>query len=59
MKEVEKLEAIYKEKEAKYQALCKAAGAAYEAHQAIKALCDEAMADMNEAGKELLSAMKA
>ena len=58
MTEVEKLKAIYKEKEAKYQALCDAAAAVYEAHQAIKAMCDEAIADMQEAGEELLAAMK-
>lgn len=58
MTEVEKLKAIYKEKEAKYQSLCDAVAAAYEAHQAIKAMCDEAMVDMQEAGEELLTAMK-
>lgn len=59
MQDIEKLKAVYEEKEAKYQALCKAAGVVYEAHQAIKALCDEAMADMQEAGVELIDAMKA
>ena len=58
MKEVEILQAVYEEKQAKYQALCDAVAAAYEAHQSIKALCDEAMADMHKAGEELLSAMK-
>ena len=59
MKEVEILRAVYEEKQAKYQALCDAVAAAYEAHQSIKALCDEAMEDMHKAGEELLSAMKA
>lgn len=58
MKEVEILQAVYEEKQAKYQALCDAVAAAYEAHQTIKALCDEAMVDMHKAGEELLSAMK-
>lgn len=53
----ETLEAIYEEKQAKYQALCSAAAAAYEMHQAIKALCDEAMADMHKAGQAYLDAL--
>lgn len=59
MQDVETLKAIYEEKQAKYHALCEAAGAAYEAHQAIKAMCDEAMADMQKVGGELIEAMKA
>ena len=58
MGNIEQLQAIYNEKQAKYQALCDAAAAAYEAHQSIKAMCDEAMQDMHEAGKELLAAMQ-
>lgn len=59
MQNVETLKAIYEEKQAKYQALCDAVAAAYEAHQSIKALCDEAMADMQKVGGELIEAMKA
>lgn len=59
MKDVETLKAVYAEKEAKYHALCDAVAAAYEAHQAIKAMCDEAQADMHKAGEELIEAMKA
>lgn len=57
MKDVKTFEAIYKEKQAKYSALCDAAAAAYEMYQTIKDMCDEAMRDMQEAGKELLEAM--
>lgn len=58
MENVELLKAIYEEKQAKYQALCDAVEAANEAQRRIKALCDEAMADMHKAGEELLNAMK-
>lgn len=57
MENFETLKAVYEQKQAKYQALCDAAAAAYEAHQAIKAMCDEAMADMHKAGQEMLEAM--
>lgn len=59
MKDVETLKAVYAEKEAKHYALCDAVAAAYEALQAIKALCEEAMADKLKAGEELLKAMEA
>lgn len=58
MDNIELLKAIYEEKQAKYQALCDAVEAANEAQRSIKALCDEAMADMHKAGEELLNAMK-
>lgn len=58
MQNVEALKALYEEKQAKYHALCDAVAAAYEAHQAIKAMCDEAMVDMQKTGEEMLAAMK-
>lgn len=57
MKEVEILRAVYEEKQAKYQALCDAVAAANDSCQCIKAMCDDAMADMHKAGEELLKAM--
>lgn len=54
MENVEKLNAVYEEKKAKYLVLCEAAATAYEAHQAIKAMCDDAMEDMHKAAEELL-----
>lgn len=58
MVDLEILEAVYKEKQAKFQALSDAVAAAYEAHQAIKAMCDEAMKEMHEAAEDYLTAMK-
>jgi len=58
MKDIKTLEAIYKEKQTKYSALCDAAAAAFEAHQTIKAMCDEAMKEMHEAAEDYLTAMK-
>lgn len=58
MKDIKTLEAIYKEKQVKYSALCDAAAAAFEAHQTIKAMCDEAMKEMHEAAEDYLTAMK-
>lgn len=58
MKDIKTLEAIYKEKQAKYSALCDAAAEAFEAHKTIKAMCDEAMKEMHEAAEDYLTAMK-
>ena len=58
MDNVERLKAIYAEKQAKYRALCDAVTAAYEAHQSIMAMCDEAMAEMSKTGDELIAAMR-
>jgi len=58
MKDAKTLEVVYKERQAKYSALCNAAAAAFETHQTIKAMCDEAMKEMHEAAENYLSAMK-
>ena len=58
MADIERLKSIYDEKQAKYQALCDAYGKAAAAAEHIKAMCDEAMADMHVAGQQLLNAVK-
>lgn len=56
---IEHLKAIYEEKQAAYNKLCDAYSKAAEAANEIKAMCDAAMADLHEAGQQLLKAMEA
>ncbi len=58
MTNIEHLKAIYEEKQATYNKLCDAYSKAMEAANGIHDMCDAAMADMHEAGQQLLKAMQ-
>ena len=59
MSNIETLQAIYDEKQASYHKLCDAYTKAMGAAETIKAMTEEAMDDLHEAGEQLLKAMEA
>lgn len=59
MTNIEHLKAIYEEKQATYHKLCDAYTKAMGAAETIKAMTDEAMDDLHEAGEQLLKAIQA
>lgn len=56
---VERLKAIYEEKQATYNKMCDAYCKAADAANEIRAMCDSAMADLHDVGEQLLKAMEA
>lgn len=56
--EVKLLQAIYSEKEAAWSELVDAYDAAMDAANRIKAMCDEAYAEKEKAGKRLLEVVR-
>lgn len=56
---IETLKAIYEEKQAAYNKMCDAYMKAMGTAETIKAMTDEAMDDLHEAGEQLLKAMEA
>lgn len=59
MTNIEHLKAIYEEKQAAYDKLCDAYRKTADAADEIRTMCDAAMADLHEAGEQLLKAMEA
>ena len=56
---IERLKAIYKEKQVTYNKMCDAYRKAADAANEIRAMCDAAMADLHDGGEQLLKAMEA
>lgn len=56
---IERLKAIYEEKQATYNKMCDAYRKAADAANEIRAMCDAAMADLHDVGEQLLKAMEA